>query len=116
MIKWSRCINTFFRLECILIFTDTLEFLERGEFVKDYSSIALNVDSEDDDDPRTPASVSSQDSQGLDLADVEAFTVISDSSMPELNLQVKYFLSNYAFVHKVILVKKSILLNVTAFE
>ena len=38
----------------------TLELLERGEMVKDYNSNSTNLDSEDDEDPRTPASVSSQ--------------------------------------------------------
>ena len=40
--------------------TETLEALERGGMVKDYNSNSTNLDSEDDDDPRTPASVSSQ--------------------------------------------------------
>ena len=60
--------------------------------------------------------MSSQDSQGLDLADVEVFTVILDSFVPEYNLQVKYFFSNCVLVYKVILVTKSILLNVKALE
>ena len=42
------------------IFVDTLEALERGGMVKDYNSNSTNLDSEDDEDPRTPASVSSQ--------------------------------------------------------
>ena len=43
--------------------------------------------------PRTPTSVSSQGSQGYDSAgsdfvDIESFTAIPDTSLPELNLQV----------------------------
>ena len=43
--------------------------------------------------PRTPTSVSSQGSQGYDSAgsdfvDIEGFTAIPDTSLPELNLQV----------------------------
>jgi hypothetical protein len=76
---------------------ETLESLERGELVKDYSSGSNGVESEDDDDPRTPTSVSSQGSQGYDSAgsdfvDVEGFTAIPDSSLPELNLQVNLVL------------------------
>jgi hypothetical protein len=67
--------------------------LERGELVKDYNSNTTGTESEDDEDPRTPTSVSSQGSQGYDSAgsdfvDVEGFTAIPDSSLPELNLQV----------------------------
>ena len=40
--------------------SDTLEALERGGMVKDYNSNSTNLDSEDEEDPRTPASVSSQ--------------------------------------------------------
>ena len=44
--------------------------------------------------PRTPTSVSSQGSQGYDSAgsdfvDIEGFTAIPDTSLPELNLQVQ---------------------------
>ena len=39
---------------------ETLEALERGGMVKDYNSNSTNLDSEDEEDPRTPASVSSQ--------------------------------------------------------
>ena len=39
---------------------DTLEALERGGMVKDYNANSTNLDSEDEEDPRTPASVSSQ--------------------------------------------------------
>ena len=72
---------------------ETLESLERGELVKDYSNGNNGAESEDDDDPRTPTSVSSQGSQGYDSAgsdfvDVEGFTAIPDSSLPELSLQV----------------------------
>ena len=42
------------------MFVETLEALERGGMVKDYNSNSTNLDSEDDEDPRTPASVSSQ--------------------------------------------------------
>ena len=42
------------------VFVETLEALERGGMVKDYNSNSTNLDSEDDEDPRTPASVSSQ--------------------------------------------------------
>ena len=53
---------------------DTLEALERGGMVKDYNANSTNLDSEDEEDPRTPASVSSQvkmntlseDSQSID--------------------------------------------------
>lgn len=41
-------------------FLETLEALERGGMVKDYNSNSTNLDSEDEEDPRTPASVSSQ--------------------------------------------------------
>jgi len=80
--------------------TETLESLERGELVKDYSSGSNGVESEDDDDPRTPTSVSSQGSQGYDSAgsdfvDVEGFTAIPDSSLPELNLQVNLVLCSW---------------------
>ena len=40
--------------------SETLEALERGGMVKDYNSNSTNLDSEDEEDPRTPASVSSQ--------------------------------------------------------
>ena len=43
-----------------IYFADTLEALERGGMVKDYNSNSTNLDSEDEEDPRTPASVSSQ--------------------------------------------------------
>ncbi len=76
-------------------FTDTLEALERGEMVKDYnanrtaSAVNGGAESEDEEDPRTPASVSSsQGSTGPDFVDVEGFTAIPDSSLPELNFQV----------------------------
>ena len=66
--------------------------LERGQMVRDYNSNINGADSEDDDDPRTPTSVSSQGSHGYDSADfvdVEGFTTIPDSSLPELNIPVK---------------------------
>ena len=65
-----------------------MELLERGELVKDYNANMTNVDSEDEDDPRTPTSLTSQEGQGMDFVDVEAFTVIPDCALPELNLQV----------------------------
>ena len=43
-----------------LYFLETLEALERGEMVRDYNQNTTNIDSEDEDDPRTPTSVSSQ--------------------------------------------------------
>eukprot|EP00095_Tigriopus_kingsejongensis_P007636 maker-scaffold1040_size68023-snap-gene-0.20 protein:Tk07636 transcript:maker-scaffold1040_size68023-snap-gene-0.20-mRNA-1 annotation:"forkhead box protein n1" len=51
-----------------------------------------NETSEDEEEPRTPTSVSSQGSQGYDsggsdFVDIEGFTAIPDSSLPELNLQ-----------------------------
>ena len=74
---------------------DHLEQLERGEMVKDYNANTTGGgDSEDEEDPRTPTSVSSQGSQGYDSAgsdfvDIEGFTSIPDSSLPELQLQVR---------------------------
>ena len=69
-----------------------------GDAGVDNADVGVDFDdaadeSEDDDDPRTPTSVSSQGSQGYDSAgsdfvDVEGFTAIPDSSLPELNLQV----------------------------
>ena len=62
--------------------------------VKDYNANTTGgADSEDEEDPRTPTSVSSQGSQGYDSAgsdfvDIEGFTSIPDSSLPELQLQV----------------------------
>ena len=63
--------------------------------VKDYNANTTSggADSEDEEDPRTPTSVSSQGSQGYDSAgsdfvDIEGFTSIPDSSLPELQLQV----------------------------
>lgn len=75
-------------------FPDTLEYLERGEMVKDYNAnstsstpanppgvtqvglpvmgvpaaamLTNGAESEDEEDPRTPTSVSSQGSQGYD--------------------------------------------------
>ena len=78
-----------------LFITDHLEQLERGEMVKDYNANTTGGgDSEDEEDPRTPTSVSSQGSQGYDSAgsdfvDIEGFTSIPDSSLPELQLQVR---------------------------
>ncbi len=64
--------------------------------VKDYNanstSVTNGVESEDEEDPRTPTSVSSSqgyDSAGSDFVDIEGFTAIPDSSLPELNLQVR---------------------------
>ena len=72
-------------------FPETLEFLERGELVKDYNANMTSLDSEDDEDPKTPASITSQEGHGLDFVDVEAFSVIPDNSLPELNLHVSSF-------------------------
>ena len=50
--------------------------------------------SEDDDDPKTPTSLSSQsssqgyDSAGSDFVDIESFNTIPDSSLQELQLPV----------------------------
>ena len=81
------------------MFSETLEMLERGQLVKDYNANMTGVDSEDEDDPRTPTSVSSQEGQGMDFVDVEAFTVIPDCALPELNLQVNILRS---FLRKII--------------
>lgn len=75
---------------------DSLPALERGEMKKDYNANTTGgADSEDEDDPRTPTSVSSQGSQGYDSAgsdfvDIEGFSQINtlpDSSLPEISLQ-----------------------------
>jgi len=50
-----------------ILFLENLEFLERGDMVKDYSlNPTATAESEDDEDPRTPTSISSQGSQGYD--------------------------------------------------
>jgi len=76
---------------------ESLPALERGEMKKDYNANTTGgADSEDEDDPRTPTSVSSQGSQGYDSAgsdfvDIEGFSQINtlpDSSLPEISLQV----------------------------
>ena len=56
--KWSR--KDPMAIKKAMYYPGTLEALERGEMVKDYNSNSTNLDSEDDEDPRTPASVSSQ--------------------------------------------------------
>ena len=56
--KWSR--KDPMAIKKAMYYPATLEALERGEMVKDYNSNSTNLDSEDDEDPRTPASVSSQ--------------------------------------------------------
>lgn len=75
---------------------ESLTALERGDMKKDYNANTTGAESEDEDDPRTPTSVSSQGSQGYDSAgsdfatDIEGFshiTPLPDTSMPELNLQ-----------------------------
>ena len=90
-----------------IIHLDTLESLERGEMVKDYNAnsttSANGAESEDEEDPRTPASISSQGSQGYDSAgsdfiDIEGFTAIPDSSLPELNIQVRFTLQKASLV------------------
>ena len=69
--------------------------------VKDYNANTTTggADSEDEEDPRTPTSVSSQGSQGYDsggsdFVDIEGFTSIPDSSLPELQLQVNRMQNN----------------------
>ena len=56
--KWSK--KDPMAIKKAMYYPNTLEMLERGEMVKDYNSNSANLDSEDDEDPRTPASVSSQ--------------------------------------------------------
>eukprot|EP00096_Caligus_rogercresseyi_P000477 TRINITY_DN1093_c1_g1_i1.p1 TRINITY_DN1093_c1_g1~~TRINITY_DN1093_c1_g1_i1.p1 ORF type:complete len:612 (-),score=219.88 TRINITY_DN1093_c1_g1_i1:1414-3249(-) len=95
--KWSR--KDPMAIKKGMLLPHTLESLERGEMVKDYSSngtassCSSSIESEDEEDPRTPASVSSQgshgyDSAGSDFVDIETFTTVPDSSLPELSLQV----------------------------
>jgi hypothetical protein len=61
--KWSR--KDPMAIKKAMYYPNTLEALERGEMVKDYNSNTNSLDSEDEEDPRTPASVSSQVSRGL---------------------------------------------------
>jgi hypothetical protein len=77
-----------------------LPALERGDMKKDYNAnTPAGAESEDEEEPRTPTSVSSQGSQGYDSAgsdfvDIEGFSQINplpDSSLPELSLQVRKF-------------------------
>ena len=74
--------------------------------IKDYNANTTNgADSEDEEDPRTPTSVTSQGSQGYDSAgsdfvDIEGFTSIPDSSLPELQLQVHYMKQRYQKIYK----------------
>jgi hypothetical protein len=71
------------------MFLETLELLERGELVRDYNANMPGGDSEDEDDPRTLMSVSSQESKlGPNFVDIDAFTVIPDCDLPEFNMQV----------------------------
>jgi hypothetical protein len=56
--KWSR--KDPMAIKKAMYYPNTLEALERGEMVKDYNSNTNSLDSEDEEDPRTPASVSSQ--------------------------------------------------------
>ena len=56
--KWSR--KDPMAIKKAMVYPHTLEALERGAMVKDYNSNSTNLDSEDEEDPRTPASVSSQ--------------------------------------------------------
>ena len=56
--KWSR--KDPMAIKKAMVYPHTLEALERGAMVKDYNANSTNLDSEDDEDPRTPASVSSQ--------------------------------------------------------
>lgn len=95
--KWSR--KDPMAIKKAMVFPDNLEALERGEMVRDYNANTTNLDSEDEDDPRTPTSVSSQGSQGYestgsDFVELESFTSIPDSSLPELNLQCYLFPGN----------------------
>jgi len=88
--KWSR--KDPMAIKKAMVYPHTLEALERGGMVKDYNANTNNLDSEDEEDPRTPASVSSQGSQGYgstesDFVDIEGFSSIPESSLPELNLQ-----------------------------
>jgi hypothetical protein len=95
--KWSR--KDPMAIKKAMVYPDNLEALERGEMVRDYNANTTNLDSEDEDDPRTPTSVSSQGSQGYestgsDFVELESFTSIPDSSLPELNLQCYLFPGN----------------------
>jgi len=88
--KWSR--KDPMAIKKAMVYPHTLEALERGGMVKDYNANSTNLDSEDDEDPRTPASVSSQGSQGYgsvesDFVDIEGFSSMPDTNLPELNLQ-----------------------------
>ena len=56
--KWSR--KDPMAIKKAMVYPHTLEALERGAMVKDYNANSTNLDSEDEEDPRTPASVSSQ--------------------------------------------------------
>ena len=73
--------------------------------IKDYNANTTNgADSEDEEDPRTPTSVTSQGSQGYDSAgsdfvDIEGFTSIPDSSLPELQLQVHHMKQHYRKIY-----------------
>ena len=67
------------------MFLETLEALERGGMVKDYNSNSTNLDSEDDEDPRTPASVSSQ----VKMINAEIYVVCPENIVD--NPGMKYF-------------------------
>lgn len=95
--KWSR--KDPMAIKKAMVYPHTLEALERGGMVKDYNANSTNLDSEDEEDPRTPASVSSQGSQGYssaesDFVDIEGFSSMPDTSLPELNLQCYLFPGN----------------------
>ena len=87
-----------------------MEKLERGEMVKDYNANTTNNatnESEDEDDPKSPTSISSQsssqgyDSAGSDFVDIEGFAAIPDSSLPELQLQVRFFLFYWSHIRQI---------------
>jgi len=95
--KWSR--KDPMAIKKAMVYPHTLEALERGGMVKDYNANSTNCDSEDEEDPRTPASVSSQGSQGYssaesDFVEMDQFSTMPDTSLPELNLQCYLFPGN----------------------
>ncbi len=76
-----------------MVHPETLELLERGQMKKDYNASVIDVESEDEDGPSTPASVSSQgsqsdDQQGSDPLDGDGFNQIKDTRFQELHFQV----------------------------
>lgn len=91
--KWSR--KDPMAIKKGMAMPELLSALERGEMKKDYNANTTGVESEDEEDPRTPTSVSSQgsqayDSAGSDFVDIEGFSQINpiqDPSLPEISLQ-----------------------------